>query len=91
MTSSSGFKEKNAFHCLAGARTNMKNTKEIVHHCYNSCEMFVQFHELLRTLLITHLLVFYLICKNNKIGLDEKCVCLGGGGGGVRSVPHHCL
>ena len=25
----------------AGTRTDMKNTKETVSHCYNSCEMFV--------------------------------------------------
>ena len=53
MTSSSGFKDKNGLHRLARARTNMKNTKEIVYHCYNSCGMFAQFDELLRTLLIT--------------------------------------
>ena len=52
MTSSSGFKEKNGFHCLARARTNKKNTKETVYHCYNSCEMFSQFDEILRTLLM---------------------------------------
>ena len=43
MTLSSGFKEKNGFHCLARARTNMKNAKETVYHCYNCCEMFSQF------------------------------------------------
>ena len=52
MTLSSGFKEKNGFHCLARARTNKKNTKETVYHCYNSCEMFSQFDEILRTLLM---------------------------------------
>ena len=25
------------------AKTNMKNTKQTVYHCYNSCEMFSQF------------------------------------------------
>ena len=44
MTSSSGFKEKKSWHsCLPRARMNMKNTKETVYHCDNSCEMFVQF------------------------------------------------
>ena len=43
MTLSSDFKEKNGLHCLARARTSMKNTKETVYHCYNSCEMFSQF------------------------------------------------
>ena len=52
MTSSSGFKEKNDCYCLARARKNMKNTKETVYHCYNSCEMFSQFDEILRTLLM---------------------------------------
>ena len=52
MTSSSGFKEKNGLHCLARARPNMKNTNETVYHCYNYCEMFSQFRELLITLII---------------------------------------
>ena len=37
------FKEKNCWRCLARARTNVKNTKETVYHCYSSCETFVQF------------------------------------------------
>ena len=43
MTSSSSFKEKNGCRCLARARTNMKNKKETVYHCFNFCEMFAQF------------------------------------------------
>ena len=74
MTSSSGFKEKNDCYCLARARKNMKNTKETVYHCYNSCEMFsqsdVSFSYLIY--LLHSLPVFYHTWKNYKIGFEEK-------------------
>ena len=56
----SGFKRENDLHCLARARTNMKNTKETVYHCYNSCEMLAQFDELLISLLITSPYQFFI-------------------------------
>ena len=59
----------------------MKNTKKTVYHCYNTCEMFVQFDVSFCDLYLLHPdppppppLVFYHICKNYKIGLDEKWV-----------------
>ena len=43
ITSSSGFKEKNGCCCHGRARTDMKDTNEIVYHCHSSCETFAQF------------------------------------------------
>ena len=76
MTSSSSFKERNGWACLARARTNMKNTKDTVYRCYNSCEMFVQFvvsfSDLCLLVITPPSQFFFIIWKNYKIGLEEK-------------------
>ena len=81
MTLSSNFKEKNGLHCLARARTNMRNTKETVcHYVYHYYIIVITLVKCLPSLMSAFeiftyhipLLVFYHIRKNYKIGLDMK-------------------
>ena len=54
MISLNGFIEKNSCRCLSRARTNTKNKKETVYHCYNPCEMFSQFDVSFSDLYLLH-------------------------------------